>query len=326
MAANTVQTVTNNGGGYVTSMQVTFGSDVTSGNLIVIAIGTGTYNVNTVTDGLGNTYTLIEKGNTANMRGELWYAYNITGGSCTITVDIEGDANFDDIITTAREYSGIDTADPLDQSTENTETQYGTSHSTGTTPPNSQNQELAVAMYVGDDNETYTVGNGFSNLVDTDGDDVFSSLAFADKDLNQVAGESAIFTSTDFLRGYGAIATFRETVTAHYSLGSVNLPRPSYMRREPIEVKQDMLALDGKSNRDIGTYKERFVLGWEIIAAGKITEILNQIDLQTALAFNVNDGDFVINQTSVFALITSRILSKGGSGYESIELELTEVS
>lgn len=214
MAISLVQTATGNGGNYVLSMNLAFGSSVTAGNLIVVAVCTQTYAVNTITDTLSNTYTKISDGQTANLNGELWYAYNITGGSCTLTVDLIGTTNYDDIITTAREYSGISTTSPLDVSAENVEGSYGTSHPTGTTGTTNQADEVCVAMYAGDDNETYTVGGSYTNLVDTDGYDLYSSLVMADLIVSSTGTQSATFTSTDSLRGYGAIATFKAAASA----------------------------------------------------------------------------------------------------------------
>lgn len=98
-----------------------FGSNVTAGNLIVVFIShliaaAGTF---TVTDGLGNTYVEAVRSASAGTFGlsckcSIWYAYNISGGACTVTVS---NAEFELRSVIAHEYHSdvaSFTADPLD--------------------------------------------------------------------------------------------------------------------------------------------------------------------------------------------------------------------
>ncbi|MBS1680443.1 MAG: T9SS type A sorting domain-containing protein [Bacteroidetes bacterium] len=108
----------------------TFGSTSTTGNLIVVHVSYSgqVKNVSTVTDSKSNSYTKINGptnwGGVNYYRSELWYAYNISGGSnITITVTMSGSTpmttsadGLQFIQIFASEFSGIGTSDPLDQS------------------------------------------------------------------------------------------------------------------------------------------------------------------------------------------------------------------
>ena len=121
------------GGGSITLVQhtyaraaspigVSFGSNVTSGNLIVVAVSADvdTSTVSSISDTHSNTYARIQQG----LRGpdnavsaELWYAKNVAGGATTVTVTMTGtNAHFVSI----NEISGLDQTNPLDQSAINT--------------------------------------------------------------------------------------------------------------------------------------------------------------------------------------------------------------
>lgn len=96
-----------------------FAANVAAGNLIVV--GVSVYNntslTATVTDNLGNTYTQIGSffGGGQPMIA-LFYAKNVLGGACTITVTPSASA-FTGF--SATEYSGADTSSPLDGTSTN---------------------------------------------------------------------------------------------------------------------------------------------------------------------------------------------------------------
>lgn len=100
-----------------TSVNCAFDSSVTSGNLIVaiVKLFNPSSVVYSVSDSQGNTYTL------ARQHGPGWYnflaityAKNVTGGSDTVTVNCNGSGSAVCAVGIL-EYSGIDTASPLDQ-------------------------------------------------------------------------------------------------------------------------------------------------------------------------------------------------------------------
>lgn len=211
MAATRVQTKTGDGGGYADPHTIVFASNVTAGNLIVLGFAWDNgVTLDSITDGLGNTYNLIETGIGPSTVGAFYYAYNISGGACTITLDFSSTV---DLSYVAREYSGLTTTDPLDKKEENLESSYVTSHPTGTTATTTQANELVVAYYSGDDSlaDGEFAISGFSNLVDTPADGLYNITAFADKDVTSTGTQAGTFTSgTVYMQGHGAIATFKE--------------------------------------------------------------------------------------------------------------------
>jgi IPT/TIG domain len=100
------------------SVAVTYPLAQTAGNLNVVAVGWNdtTSTVSTISDTRGNTYTLAVGPTTGTgLRQSIYYAKNIAGGSNTVTVTFNQAAAFVDV--RVLEYSGLDTANPLDQAT-----------------------------------------------------------------------------------------------------------------------------------------------------------------------------------------------------------------
>ncbi len=98
-----------------------FSVAVGAGNLIVVAVfwNRGTANFSSISDNLGNTY--IQAGSelddaTNGVRGRVYYAKNISAGSCTVTsVLTASPTSFH--YSFPSEYSGLNTVQPLDTST-----------------------------------------------------------------------------------------------------------------------------------------------------------------------------------------------------------------
>jgi hypothetical protein len=104
-----------------TTEAVTFDSNVTAGNLIFCTFtmdGAGTTGIDSLTDSLGNTYTQIAliKDTTAGQVYGFYYAKNILGGACTVTVDYTTTESLSFRRIAVVEYSGCDTTAPFDQS------------------------------------------------------------------------------------------------------------------------------------------------------------------------------------------------------------------
>lgn len=102
-----------------TSTTLTLPSNVTAGNLIILRISqlnTGGSNrpTNTPSDSLGNTYTKAVSAGTygTDPVQEIWYARNIAGGACTITVTWNGGSDSKELF--AEEITGADPSAPLD--------------------------------------------------------------------------------------------------------------------------------------------------------------------------------------------------------------------
>lgn len=113
-----------------------------------------------------------------------------------------------------------------------------------------------------------------------------------------------------------------------YSLGGFELPRPSFLVRQPIFVKTDMMTISGRTARDISTHKEKFVLSWDYISESEANDILTNImDQNAPVDFVVNDGNLQIASTQVIPYIPSRLYqTPGGDYYNKMSLELVEVS
>ena len=98
------------------SVAVTYPLAQTAGNLNIVAVGWNdtTSTVSTISDSRGNIYTLaIGPTSGTGLRQSIYYAKNIAGGSNTVTVTFNQAGTFVDV--RALEYSGLDTANPLDQ-------------------------------------------------------------------------------------------------------------------------------------------------------------------------------------------------------------------
>src|SRR5229473_6651810 len=101
--------------GTATTISATFASNVLAGNLIAVYVtydGTGT--LNSVTDSLGNTYTIVQtiSDGTHVQKSATAYAKNIAGGANTVTAPFASAICCRLII--AHEITGADTAAPLD--------------------------------------------------------------------------------------------------------------------------------------------------------------------------------------------------------------------
>src|SRR6266705_124701 len=99
-------------------VSVTYTSAQTSGNLNVVVVGWNdtTAAVNSVTDSIGNVYTLAVGPTVGNGKSQsIYYAKNIVGAAAntnTVTVRFTVAANYADI--RILEYSGLDLANPID--------------------------------------------------------------------------------------------------------------------------------------------------------------------------------------------------------------------
>jgi|ERR1700722_8252052 len=93
----------------VASISITFTSNNTAGNIIIIGTSSGN-SMSGIADTAGNFY---QRAVASGFGEEIWYAYNINGGANTVTVTWNG-INFQNFC--ACEYSGVEKAfNPLDQ-------------------------------------------------------------------------------------------------------------------------------------------------------------------------------------------------------------------
>jgi len=175
------------------SNTATFSSDVTSGNLILVAITQWNSTVSSVTDNKGNTYTAVtsaQHANTATDYTQLYYAKNVAAGATTVTVTFSSGVGNIGIY----EYSGLSTTSPLDQVTSNTGASTTPNGGTLTTTPDN---ELYFAVGADDNgnNSTPTAGGGYT--VENHQDDSANHERFYTEDRVSAHGSY----STDFTIG-----------------------------------------------------------------------------------------------------------------------------
>lgn len=201
------QTAQGNGGGYVQNDTYTFGSNVVVGNTIIVVIAKGLVGAwASVTDNLGNTYTLVAGGGVDQDFAE--YKAPVTvGGACTVTVD--GAPDYQDIAGICTERDGL-TSSPFDVSAATAETGYTLTHPSGNTPTLAQANNLVIGAYGAEANETYTLGSGFSNLIQQNGFDLYRSVAMQDKEVSSTSAVSSDITTSNYRRGYSIVAVYKK--------------------------------------------------------------------------------------------------------------------
>lgn len=112
-----------------------------------------------------------------------------------------------------------------------------------------------------------------------------------------------------------------------YFLNSVGIPRPSFMRREFVQVKSDLDTINGRTTRDFSAVKEKFILRWDYLSQDEIDSIMSIVNLNTAVTFQIAENNLTLNSTSVLPFLSVRDYpTPAGSFYEAVELELVEVS
>lgn len=127
---------------------------VTAGNFLAVGVSgwhdTG-YTNNDCTDDLSNAYNLAGaeqrhyNDGTQNESGvSLWYAEDVNGGACTVTVDPTAASN-NDLAWAAAEFSGIETVASIDQTAQNTAANTATDANV-TTGATTQADELVLAV------------------------------------------------------------------------------------------------------------------------------------------------------------------------------------
>jgi hypothetical protein len=142
------------------SIAVTYSNGQIAGDLNVVAVMSGdtTSSISSVTDSNGNTYTrAVGPTTTTGLQQSIYYAKNIAGGSNTVTVKFNQTASYPNV--NALEYSGLDTANPLDVSA--AASGSGTAASSGSATTTSVNELIVGA---GNPSGVFTApGSLFSN-------------------------------------------------------------------------------------------------------------------------------------------------------------------
>jgi hypothetical protein len=129
-------------------------------NAAAVMWGDTTSTVSSVTDSKGNTYALAVGPTQATaLTQSIYYAKNIAGGSNTITVKFNQTASYPNV--NVLEYSGLDTANPLDVSS--AASGSGTTANSGSAMTTSANELIVGA---GNPSSVFkAAGSGFSSRI-----------------------------------------------------------------------------------------------------------------------------------------------------------------
>lgn len=211
-----------------------FGSNVTAGNHIIVLVegwSNPAWQAGDVTDSLGNTYQLAIAKNDFNVNDcAIYYAENITGGACTLTVNPAAVAGWYGAYA-AVEHSGLLTSGSLDKTQTNADSARPVS--TGSTGTLTQaNEVVAAVMTIAATQTTMTIDNaGFT--------EEFEELDFSghnpgEGDSKIVAATTAVNVSwtispTDAVWS-ACIATFKGVDAGGGGAGSI--PRVMYHLRQ----------------------------------------------------------------------------------------------
>ena len=209
MAVTLVQTKTFQTAGYESSVSFSFDSSVTSGNMIFIALyHGGVTSIDTISD-TTNTYNLLSDSadGPAYADGSAFYAYNVTGGSLTITLDFN--PGYPNAVGIAREYSGLTTTDPLDVKADHSDGEYTFNHSTGTTSATTQSNELVIAWHISDQSAASHTIADFSNKIEAN-NGTWGETVIADKITTSTGTQTATFVSDTYSNSWSGIATFKD--------------------------------------------------------------------------------------------------------------------
>lgn len=208
----------NNAGG--TSLGITWGSNTTSGNLIIVGVSwtTAGINVNSVTDSQGNVYQSA-RAKTAHSGNadfyQIWYAENITGGTTpTVTVNFSGSATFR--LVGIHEVSGCLKSGALDQ------TAGATANSGATIDPGNVTTTLPDEyLFSGGTSfgaQTFTQGANWAART-TPSDSAFTQ----DRIVNAIGTYATSFTQSDSSKAWIAqAATFKGPTLAATGFPSIS--------------------------------------------------------------------------------------------------------
>lgn len=114
--------------------------------------------------------------------------------------------------------------------------------------------------------------------------------------------------------------------TEGYLLDYYILPKPKQFSRSYIQIKTDVTSINGKLGRDLGGFKEKYLLSWENLTKDEVDRIIGIVNKNTAVDFFVLEDNLQVPLVSVLLRISSIEYTTLGSDYlSSLSLELEEV-
>ncbi len=169
------------------STSLAFNSNTTAGNLITVIISNDA-NGNTVSamSGCSNTYTKAIAGmGSFGLGTEIWYAKNISGGACTVTVTITGGAFIE-----LTEWSRASTTAPVDAVLDTS--------GTTTAGPVTTTQTGDLLLVSMDSNTSTACSSGFTTMQTVANVQDFVTM-------RKAAGTAGAYSGTSCGGGYGLV-------------------------------------------------------------------------------------------------------------------------
>jgi len=157
-APHLVQAVANAPSGSASSFSLSFPSNTTAGDLILVAFDfTANASLSSITDSQGNTFTEVGNQLTSpeGASSRVYYAKNVKGGADTVTIKLSAVSSWIEAYLT--EYAGVDPLNPIDAQAGASGKAGAVSSGNATTTAAS---DLIYGFCVGD--WVCTVGTGFS--------------------------------------------------------------------------------------------------------------------------------------------------------------------
>lgn len=214
----TVQTHKGQSGGYNNSWTLAIGT-VTVGNFLVAVVYNGDGDpAPTITDNQGNHWSIAKsETQTGQRRCSVIYCNNAVAGSTTLTFST---ATFNDAAAIVREYSGMPSADSLDQTSGSAGNASSFTTTSGTTV---QNVELVVAGLAIDSQSAVITGDaGYSTLVTQNSSSAqFTQGGFQDNVTSTLGAQSITMTTNAPQNGSLALVTFGSTAITQPAIAKV---------------------------------------------------------------------------------------------------------
>lgn len=226
----------------------------TAGDAIIVAVAIKANPISTITDNLGQTYTLASSISVGGSGlSYIYYVLNTGEGVTTITVTL-GALVSDTIVLTAAEYSGISTSGALDKTSTNANT--STSWTSGLTATTSQANELLFGSAYDSQNSTtiLTPGTGYTTVNSEPGSSVL--LFTEDQIVTSTGTYAATGSSSKPDHIYAMIATF----TLNTSAGALFVNKPVILKYSPGKLHRLTLNSIGISGSKLFIYDSNSTL------------------------------------------------------------------
>jgi hypothetical protein len=199
----------------VNSTTLAFGSNLTAGNLAVVAhahFHPGASPISTPTDTIGHTYAAaVAQQGSGNEKLRSYYVENVTGGANTVTFDMT-DAGTGDLTCVVSEFSGAVTSGALGTAT-SSNTATGTSATTNATGTLDQADGMlwGAIMHTGA-NTTITQTGGASLVQENEGGSANMPIGTSYEITAATTGQAATWTLGASREYYAHVAFFKAAV------------------------------------------------------------------------------------------------------------------